>query len=220
MRLSGLVLAVLSLVGCHKPIAIVAEDAGPTRVAAPAAKAAPEPTIADFVAQMGAVTTYAEAIAVTRPMMSDAVDETSDGAKILAVWASTHALWKDVAPGIDETSYARVMKDVESERTKRLCIPGQIIQIAVDRSAGAPIAVGLIRSDAGNLFRFAGVGSSGDILEDSYARICGTVTGQYTYHNSGGGVGHAVQVVGMFDLAANRGRKLLQPMAGMTAAKP
>jgi hypothetical protein len=30
------------------------------------------------------------------------------------------------------------------------------------------------------------------------------VTGRYDYHDSGGGTGHAVQVVGMFDLPENR----------------
>lgn len=51
------------------------------------------------------------------------------------------------------------------------------------------------------------VSSTGRLVEDSRARLCGFVTGKYSYSNSGGGSSHAVQLVGMFKLPENTGPK-------------
>jgi len=64
--------------------------------------------------------------------------------------------------------------------------------------------VGLVMSNAGNLFHFDAVGSTGTLVGTNYARICGVITGLYDYSNSAGGTGHAVQIVGMFDLPENK----------------
>ncbi len=83
-------------------------------------------------------------------------------------------------------------------------MPGKIIQIAVEKEDIGKFHVGLIISDAGNLYRFLGVRSSGTLVGDSRAKFCGVVTGKYDYSNSAGGTGHAVKLVGMFDLPENR----------------
>lgn len=150
-------------------------------------------------------TRLASAIALLRPAMSDVTGgEDSRAAIALALWSAVHLTWIDVAVREDETSYALVQKDPEAARGKRVCLPGTIIEIHTDRSAGAPIFEGLIQSSADNLFRFLTVGSSGSIVGGSWARLCGVVTGRYDYPNSAGGVGHAVEIVGMFDLPENK----------------
>ncbi len=62
-------------------------------------------------------------------------------------------------------------------------------------------------SNGGNIYRFLAAGSSGTLVPQSYGRFCGVVTGTYDYSNSGGGTGHAVEMVGMFDLPENKPKK-------------
>lgn len=50
----------------------------------------------------------------------------------------------------------------------------------------------------------ASAGSTATLVQQSRARLCGVVIGTYDYSNSAGGKGHAVSLVGMFDLAENR----------------
>ena len=112
--------------------------------------------------------------------------------------------WVDVVVAPDETSFAKVQKDADDERGKRLCVGGSVIQIAVAKTSFGKFYEGLLMTPAQNIFRFTAVGSSGSLVERSAARVCGVVTGKYDYSNSGGGKGHAVNVVGMFDLPENR----------------
>jgi hypothetical protein len=97
-----------------------------------------------------------------------------------------------------------VKKDAEAERGRRLCYSGRIIQIArAELGDGRYVFVGLLMTSRRDIFHFLAAGSTGALVEDSRARICGFVTGAYSYSNSGGGSSHAVQVVGMFRLAEN-----------------
>jgi hypothetical protein len=92
----------------------------------------------------------------------------------------------------------------DENRGKRLCAPGVLIEIAVEKASSTKKAAsGLLMSDAGNLFRFYALGSSGELVAQSRARLCGVVTGRFDYSNSAGGTGHAVKIVGMFDLPEN-----------------
>ncbi len=148
------------------------------------------------------------AVAYAKPLMDDTEDRDSDGAVLLALWASKHMTWTDVAVKKDETSFALVRKDSDEARGKRLCTSGQIVQIEVQKVPGAgKVSEGLLMSNAGNIYNFIAVGSSGDLVQQSYARFCGVVTGNYDYANSGGGQGHAVEAVGMFDLPQNKPKK-------------
>ncbi len=55
-------------------------------------------------------------------------------------------------------------------------------------------------------------------MERSQERFCGVVTGLFDYANSGGGTGHAVAIVGLFDIAENRPAVAASPRG--PAARP
>ena len=170
---------------------------------------APAPTPTETPAEHVMKLNFAGAVAFTRPYMEDTVDQDSAGAVMLAAWASRNMKWTDVAVATDETSYALVRKDSDAARGKRICTSGQIIQIEVYKfqSGDRPLSEGLLMSNGGNLYNYIAAGSSGTLVEQSYARFCGVVTGKYDYSNSAGGEGHAVEMVGMFDLPENKPKK-------------
>jgi hypothetical protein len=143
------------------------------------------------------------AVQLLRPMFKDTQDEADPAARALALWCTQRLDWNSLS-GLPETSRAKVMKDPEPERGKRLCASGTIIEIHNDRSSGRSIYSGGINTASFDIVRFYAVKSTGDLVEKSIARICGVVTGTETYSNSAGGVSHAVLVVGMFDLPENR----------------
>lgn len=148
--------------------------------------------------------TAKEAFAVALPMMIERPNDTSPGGFLFSLWALQHLLWTDVAVSTDETSYARVKKDVDAERGKRFCVSGQIIEIASFKQPYGTLFSGLLINPGGNLYRFSAVKSTGDLVEQSPARFCGYVMGNYDYSNSAGGTGHAVDMVGIFDLPENK----------------
>jgi len=164
---------------------------------------------------------FFDALTFAMQYMDDTEGKVSDGAIILAAWASRNMKWTDVAVTKDETSFALVRKDSEDARGKRLCTSGQIIQIEVYKfeSGDRPVSVGLLMSGAGNLYNFVAAGSSGTLVEQSWARFCGVVTGKYDYANSAGGTGHAVSIVGMFDLPENRS-KPMKPLSLSSSESP
>lgn len=146
------------------------------------------------------------ALAIAIPEMEDVQDApASKGAALLAVWGASAMKWSELQ-ALDTAKYAMVMKDSASQRRKLICTTGRIIEIAVDRSTGSPLFFGGMFDDAGKLYRFIAVGSTGELVQNSRAKFCGVVTGQLHYQNSMGGVAHSVQLVGMFDLPANRKR--------------
>lgn len=123
-------------------------------------------------------------------------------ANLLAVWSAERLTWAGLSEA-PETTFGKVMKDVEAERGKRLCAAGVVIEIEVDRKFPRPMYRGGL-SSTGGVVRFIAVHSTGELVSRSPARICGAVTGRESYENSGGGTTHAVQVVGIFDLPENR----------------
>lgn len=149
--------------------------------------------------------TLAAAFAYVRPRLGQVqVSAHSAGCDALVTWASARMRWADVAVDEDETNYGMVQKDIEAARGKRLCISGTVVEIHVDKSTPKPVYDGIIQSAAGNLFAFAAVGSSGAVVASSLARLCTVVVDLFDYTNSMGGMGHAVDVIGMFDLPENR----------------
>lgn len=174
----------------------------PTSKTEPAASvAAPRETPDDEIVKLRS---FPDALAYAKPHMNDVYGQTSEGTRLMVVWALSRMTWDAVGVEKDETTHGKVLKDVALERGKRLCWRGTLIQIAADRSLGDAVYTGLLHSSQGDLYHFYGVGSSGDLVEDSYARFCGVVTGKYSYDNSGGGTSHAIALVGMFDLPENR----------------
>ena len=176
-----------------------------TELAAPTSKSepavAPSQTPAEEIVQLR---TLSEALSLAKPYMTEVYGETSEGTRLLVLWALDQMTWDHVGVEKDETTHAEVLKDVELERGKRLCWRGSVIQIVADRSLGDAVYTGLLYSSQGDLYHFYGVGSSGDLVEDSYGRFCGVVTGKFDYANSGGGTSHAIELVGMFDLPENK----------------
>lgn len=146
------------------------------------------------------------AIELFKPSMDDHVDKTSDGTMMLVTWCAEHLRWSEFKrKDRHEVKPAKVRKDVERERGIMLCSPtGRIIQIKREQTGDHPaIYTGLFRA-AGELIHFYAVGSTGDLVERDAAKLCGVVTGVFDYHNSMGGIGHAIELVGMFDLPENR----------------
>lgn len=85
-----------------------------------------------------------------------------------------------------------------------MCTSGIVIQIEKEGAGATKVYSGLLMNDYENIYAFYVAGSTGDLVSRSRARLCGTVIGTYDYPNSAGGAGHAVALVGMFDLPANR----------------
>ena len=167
----------------------------PTVSAAPAAKPPAPPPPENLRA----------AIATTRPFMADTRDGDFDkGSAALAIWSTDRLKWSELQE-IPSGKYALVMKDSDSQRGSRICTGGRIIEITVDNTVpGSKVFLGGMYDDAGHIYRFIAVRSTGEIVANSRAKFCGIVTGQQHYRNSAGGVAHAVHLVGMFDLPENK----------------
>lgn len=146
------------------------------------------------------------AIDLFKPSMDDHVDKASDGTMMLVTWCAEHLKWSEFKrPVVGSRPPAKIRKDVEDARGKIICTPlGRIIQIKKEKIGETPaFFTGLLRPGR-ELIHFYAVGSTGDLVERDSAKICGVVTGVFDYHNSMGGIGHAIELVGMFDLPENR----------------
>jgi len=149
-------------------------------------------------------TSLADAIVAFKSKMTDFDDaDISQGAAFLALWGAKHMSWEELQ-AVDQGKYALVMKDPDSQRGKRLCTHGGIIEIEVDNGIQDKVYLGGMIDEAARVYRFVAVKSTGDLVGGSVARFCGIVTGKNNYQNSGGGVEHAVHLVGMFDLPENK----------------
>lgn len=148
--------------------------------------------------------TMADAWKVSAPLMRDRFNDSSPGTFLFALWSLEHLGWKDVAVAAGETTHAKAQKDIDAERGKRLCVGGALIEIAAHKQPYGTLYTGLLMNDSMNLYHFNAVKSTGDLVAASSARFCGVVTGAYDYTNSAGGSGHAIDMVGIFDLPANR----------------
>jgi hypothetical protein len=159
------------------------------------------PSLADRLAETAS---FDAALQLAKPMMADTTDEVSLGALALAMWGAERLRFDDVAvaKNANETKPALIHKDSDRERGKRLCVNGRIIQIAKDDLG---IFIGLLMMSNGEVVHYLASGDTGELVARSRARFCGVATGRYTYANAGGGTTHAIQMVGMFDLPANRG---------------
>lgn len=197
-----LVLLAISTVSCgakettesEKPKKRTKEDAPAAASPAPP----PEPTPVELIQK---ATTLADAISIAKPLMSDTTNEISDGAVLFGIWAKDRLTWADLS-AVTQTKQALVSKDPDSERGKRICAKGKILEI---KKSGDVFEGGMFNGYGfSDLVRFIAVKSTGELVEDSRANFCGIVIGRYSYSNSGGGTTHAVYAVGMFDLPENK----------------
>lgn len=130
-------------------------------------------------------------------------DKMPEGARLLGWWAMKHLRWWDFSE-LPKTKFALALKDPEEERGKVLCDTGLVFEILVERipDMGKIAHVGV--TTRGDVYQFVAVGDTGKIVEGSKATFCGVLVGKWDYPNSGGGTTHALRLVGMFDLPANR----------------
>lgn len=210
MLVAGGVLISSWMLNHPAPSAIAAVPSA-SSVARPVAVAPAPPKEPTREERIGATERFDLAVTLAQPIMSDEFDKDSDGATLLVAWCiakiGSAFWWSDVGVTKDETSYALAQKDPDEARGKRMCTSGSIIQIEVEKTAGGKVNVGLMQNWNGNLFRFLAAGSSGTLVQGSSARMCGVVTGKFDYANSGGGTGHAIELVGMFDLPENKAKR-------------
>jgi hypothetical protein len=185
-----------------EPASIATATAVATTEAVPLAPEPPNP-----LTVITSKKSMADALLVASPLMVDRHNESSLGTLLFAAWSTEHLRWADVGTAKDETSYGAIQKDIDAERMKRLSITGSIIEIAVEKSAAGKWYVGLMQNYGGDLFHFHAVRSTSDLVKGSTGKLYGVVTGWYDYDNSGGGVGHAADIVGMFSLPENRALK-------------
>lgn len=165
---------------------------------------APEPPAPTPLEQILAIETYTDALAFAKPHMSDTTNETSPGVALFTMWAQEHLRWTDVFVEKDETSIKLTMKDPDAARGKRLCYSGSVSQISKASESGQkPLWQGQLMTRRYDVIKFFAAGSSGTLVDGSRARLCGVVTGTYSYSNVGGGTTHAIMVVGMFKLPEN-----------------
>lgn len=188
----------------------------------PVAVAEPPPTAPDVPASAAAAEalfirvhkarTLKDAYVASSVQMTDHMNNTSDGTLLFLFWMSEHAKFPDVVIEHDETTFPLVRKDIGQERGKRMCIGGKVIEIQADSAGASKWYAGIMLPIDEDLtvvtapHHFYAVGSTRDIVGGSLARLCGVVTGLYDYSSSGGGVGHGIEIVGVFDLKENGGR--------------
>lgn len=201
MRVAGLWLLGLGVIACNTKRADAGGDAAVTAPAKPESE----------WDRLMKTPTLDGALLTTKPKMADTVTKLDDGHLMLMFWSAKHLHWSDVSVTKNETSFALVRKDSDEARGKRLCVSGTIVEIEVMKTDESTSFGGLMFDAAGDIYKFSAVGSTGELVSKSQARFCGIVTGKYDYPNSVGGVGHAVKLVGMFDLPANTGAKPASP---------
>lgn len=196
----------VALIGCSKREAANEKPATSANVVE-----SPPPTAEQMqLAKLKEATELPEmsaALEIMKPHFRDSRNDVSTAAIAFEMWASRHMKWSDVSTEKNATSYALFQKDPDEERGKRLCLSGQIIQIAKESGTTRKGFGGLISTGSGNLFNFFAVGTSGTLVATSWAKLCGVAVEKFDYSNSGGGTGHAITIVGMFDLPENRASK-------------
>lgn len=203
MRAMRLMVVIVGLVSaCSKDSGKA--EAGSTSSQRPTVTEVPAPPPPSPLEVLQSKTTLAEAIEEVRSQMADTDGEVSPGAALLALWSAKHLKWTDVAVAKNETSFKLVRKDSDLARGKRLCVRGQLVQIEKEKVGSDPLFTGLMLSGSYDIYSFIAVRSTGELVSNSHARFCGVVIGKYEYSNSAGGRGHAISVVGMFDLQENR----------------
>ncbi len=156
----------------------------PPSGAPPAQAAAPppgQPVVAQVVeapkSDIDRILEYSDpgdALVFARARMGDTTDGPSQGAALLALWLDANGKWEHFEPKRDETSVGKVKKDSLSELGRRMCARGRVIQIHKERAGRTSFFTGNLVTEAGNIINFVAVGSTGELVEDSRARFCGS----------------------------------------------
>ncbi len=200
-KLVALLMAVVLAAGCTTEDRPRKEKASPRRAAA-------EPKREDPVKALLAMdyTRMADVLQLCLPTMGDSVNQPSVGGTLFAIWAGRHMQLAHVK-GEPETSFAAVKKDSAGERGKRFCFNGKIVEITKsDNGQGDTMYEGKMFDSHFNIATFYAARSTDGIFEGTKTRFCGVVSGRHSYSNAGGGTSHSVEMIGVFDIPANRVR--------------
>lgn len=145
-----------------------------------------------------------DAIGTAKPTMKDSTEGVSVGAWMLTLWGIKRGVWSDFWVSKSETNPALVLKDSESERTKKMCRGGNVDQIEIEKTSEGNAYSGVMLTNTNDLVWFLAVGSTEGIVQRTHAKFCGIVTGAHSYTGIDNHNYTAVQVVGMFDIPQNR----------------
>lgn len=140
-----------------------------------------------------------QAVTVARPGMGPSMTDHGDGTDVLARWAAEELTWRELAAVRQETTLNRVLHDPETEVGKRLCVSGVLRELTGRREDRKSLHTGKMDVlPRGHLHVFA-AGAAGPLRGGRRARLCGIVTG-----TCGVPPAVSIDVVGMFDIPANR----------------
>ena len=142
--------------------------------------------------RIAAAPTFGDALALATPAMIETAEPLSPAAIQLAHY--TKLRWVDVS-NAHATTHAQAVANPAAARGKLMCTAGEISDIARRDVDGRWVYVGHLRSDDGERFAFAAIGTGGDLGNRMPARFCGAVVGAR---------GTTVALFGLFDLPENR----------------
>jgi hypothetical protein len=107
-------------------------------LASPAGSGTAALDLGDPRGQVLAKSSLADAIGVARPLMANTIGRLDVGSALLSLWASRALTW-EALDAIPETSPALFRKDPDTERGKRFCISGTIVQIRAEKTLSARV---------------------------------------------------------------------------------
>lgn len=130
-------------------------------------------------------------------------DEIPLGWYEMLLWSNRNLQWGDIQAR-PATKAGLVHKDSSAEIGKRMCVSGLIIEISTGDVAGGKFYEGgILDTQNSDVYKFIALRNSGTLVGSDHARFCGIVLGNHSYSNSSGGVTHAIQLLGLFDLKGN-----------------
>jgi hypothetical protein len=175
-------------------------------VATPSASGSAELERQRLLGKLIKATTVTEAMQILRPSIIDGDNPCPEPAAMLAAWEGTRDLWfTALLKAAPPTSVDLVLKDVDEERGKILCLAGTVFQISAKKDPdGMKLFAGGL-SAGHQVLRFVAWGSTRGVVASTFTRFCGVTIGRMDYDNSGGGRTHGALAVGLFDLPENRG---------------
>jgi hypothetical protein len=152
-----------------------------------------------MLTSMWSASSLSQAVAAARPGMGPSMTDHGDGTSVLARWAAEKLAWRELAALRPETTLNRVLRDPEREVGKRLCVSGVLTELTAGGETAQSIHTGKMDVlPRGHLHVFA-AGAAGPLRGGRRARLCGIVTG-----TCGVPPAVSIDVVGMFDIPANR----------------
>lgn len=145
--------------------------------------------------------TFAEMLERSVPLMGDTTAAPSDGAIALGMWLGIRGRLADLKPAQNETTVKLAMKDSMRARGKRTCVRGTLLQLYRDNNYPVgELYTGTMTTGDYDVVSFIAAGDTGELVSGDRAKLCGVVTGRWSYPNAAAGTTHSIHIAGMFDL--------------------